>query len=129
MEQDLQALRGTRIALVLAVPLALWADPCNFLSRVFDEIKHIPAALTDPSESDFLQQVLVKRRALDMMAMTEPNTICRFSGGVMRDLIILARCAAEYAFTDDLARIEPKHVHVAVRQRAPLPRWTQGCSF
>jgi hypothetical protein len=115
-EQDLRALRGTKISVVVATPLLLWFDKSRFLQDYFDDVKHIPAAITDPEKSDFLNQVLIRRGAAELMDEHEISEMSRFSGGVLRDLITLARTSAEAAYREDKDRIGPAHIGSAVRQ-------------
>jgi hypothetical protein len=115
-EQDLHALRDTKISVVVATPLLLWFDKSRFLQDYFDDVKHIPAAISDPEKSDFLSQVLLRRRAADLMDEHEISEIARFSGGVLRDVITLARASAEAAYRDDKGRIGPEHVRSAIHQ-------------
>jgi len=115
-EQDLRALRDAKISVVVATPLLLWFDKSRFLQDYFDDVKHIPAAITDPEKSDFLNQVLIRRGADELMEEHEISELTRFSGGVLRDLITLARTSAETAYREDKDRIAPGHVRSAVRQ-------------
>ena len=115
-EQDLRALRDTGISVIVATPLLLWFDESRFLQDYFDDVKHIPAAISDPGKSDFLNQVLLRRGAAELMEEREISEIARFSGGVLRDLITLARTSAEAAYRDDKDRIGPAHVRSAIRQ-------------
>jgi hypothetical protein len=50
------------------------------------------------------------------MTEREISEIARFSGGVLRDLITLARTSAEAAYRVDEDRIGPAHVGSAIRQ-------------
>jgi len=115
-EQDLQALRGTKMTVIVVAPLLLWYDKSRFLQDYFDLVKHIPAAAADPSDSAFLKQILERRGALELMDRAEVNSIAKYSGGVLRDLLTLARSAAEYAYRDDQDRIGRKHVQAAIKQ-------------
>jgi hypothetical protein len=115
-EQDLQALRGSKMTVIVVAPLLLWYDKSRFLQDYFDLVKHIPAAAADPSDSAFLKQILERRGALELMDRAEVNSIAKYSGGVLRDLLTLARSAAEYAYRDDQDRIGRKHVLAAVKQ-------------
>jgi hypothetical protein len=115
-EQDLRALRDFPISVILAAPLLLWFDKSRFLQDYFDDVKHIPTAISDPEKSDFLNQVLLRRGAADLMNEHEITELSRFSGGVLRDLITLARTSAEVAYREDKDRIESTHVRSAVRQ-------------
>jgi hypothetical protein len=115
-EQDLRALRKTKISVVVATPLLLWFDKSRFLQEYFDDVKHIPAAISDPKKSDFLNQVLLRRGAAELMEKKEISGIARFSGGVLRDLITLARTSAEAAYREDKDRIGFRHARSAIRQ-------------
>jgi hypothetical protein len=115
-EQDLRALRAFPISIIVAAPLMLWFDKDRFLQDYFDDVKHIPAAISDPEESDFLNQVLLRRGAGDVMDESEVSEMTRFSGGVLRDLITLARTSAEAAYREDQDRIDAPHVRSAIRQ-------------
>lgn len=115
-EQDLHALRGTKMTVIIVAPLLLWYDKSRFLQDSFDLVKHLPAAAAGPGDSAFLRQILERRGALDLMDRTEVATIAKYSGGVLRDLLTLARSAAEYAYRDDENRIARRHVQAAVRQ-------------
>jgi Cdc6-like AAA superfamily ATPase len=115
-EQDLRALRDFPITVIVAVPLSLWFDKSRFLQDYFDEMRHIPAAIADPSESTFLRDILLRRGAEEVMDGAEVDEIARSSGGVLRDLITLARASAQTAYREDKDRITPDHVQSAVRQ-------------
>jgi len=115
-EQDLQALRGTSVSVIIAAPLLLWYDKTRFLQDYFDVAKHIPATATGPRSSAFLRQILQRRGALDLMDRTEITTIAKYSGGVLRDLLTLARSSAEYAYRDAEDRIGRGHVNAAIKQ-------------
>lgn len=115
-EQDLQALKGTKISVIIAAPLLLWYDKSRFLQDYFDVVKHIPAAAAGPRSSAFLRQILERRSALDLMDRTEIAAIAKYSGGVLRDLLTLARSSAEYAYRDAEDRIGRGHVNAAIKQ-------------
>jgi hypothetical protein len=115
-EQDLHALRDTKISIILAAPLLMWFDKSRFLQDYFDDVRHLPAAISDPENLDFLNRVLLKRGAADLMGERQIAEICEFSGGVMRDLITLARTSAEAAYRDDQDRVGAEHTASAIRQ-------------
>ncbi len=116
VEQDLRAVRGLKITMIVAAPLLLWYDKTRFLQDYFDLVKHIPAAAADPNESGFLRDILKRRGAMQLMSATSMNEICQFSGGVLRDLLALAQSAAQYAYRDAKDRIARRHVLAAIRQ-------------
>jgi hypothetical protein len=115
-EQDLRAVRGMKVTMIVAAPLLLRYDDSRFLQDYFDVVKHIPAAAVDPKESRFLKDILKRRGAEEIMSAASVNDICRFSGGVLRDLLELAQSAAQYAYRDAEDRIGKQHVRAAVRQ-------------
>jgi len=115
-EQDLRAMRGMKVTITVAAPLLLWYDKTRFLQDYFDLVKHIPVVAADPKESGFLKDVLKRRGASELMSDRSMNEISQFSGGVMRDLLSLAKSAAQYAYRDAKDRIGGKHVQAAIRQ-------------
>jgi hypothetical protein len=115
-EQDLRAVRGMQITMIVAAPLLLWYDKNRFLQDYFDVVRHIPAAAIDPKESGFLKAILKRRGAEELMSAASINDICQFSGGVLRDLLELAQSAAHYAYRDAEDRIGKQHVRAAIRQ-------------
>lgn len=115
-EQDLRAVRGMQMTVIVAAPLLLWFDNSRFLEDYFDVVKHIPAAAVNPKESRFLKDILKRRGADELMSAASINEICRFSGGVLRDLLELAQSAAQYAYRDAEDRIGVRHVRAAVQQ-------------
>lgn len=115
-EQDLQALRGTKISVIIVAPLLFLYDKSRFLQDYFDLVKHIPAAAADPKHSAFLRQILERRGAADLMDRAEITTIAKYSGGVLRDVLTLARSSAEYAYRDGEDRVSRRHVNAAIKQ-------------
>jgi len=115
-EQDLRAVRGMQVTMIVAAPLLLWYDNSRFLQDYFDIVRHIPAAAIDPKESGFLKAILKRRGADELMSAASVSDICRFSGGVLRDLLELAQSAAQYAYRDAEDRIGKQHVRAAIRQ-------------
>ncbi len=115
-EQDLQALKSTKISIIIVAPLLLWYDKSRFLQDYFDVVKHIPAAAAGPRSSAFLRQILERRGAPELMDPAEITAIAKYSGGVLRDLLTLARSSAEYAYRDDEDRIGRRHADAAIKQ-------------
>jgi len=114
-EQDLRALRGTKITVIVVAPLMLLYDKSRFIQDYFDIVKHIPAA-KGQQETAFLRQILERRGVLELMDRSELSSIVKFSGGVIRDLLTLASSAAADAYRDQQDRIAPRHVRAAVNQ-------------
>jgi hypothetical protein len=114
-EQDLRALKGTKITVIVVAPLLLLYDKSRFVQDYFDLVKHISAA-RGPQDAAFLRQILERRGALELMNRSELNSVVKFSGGVIRDLLTLASSAAADAYRDQQDRIAPRHVRAAVHQ-------------
>lgn len=112
-EQDLRALRGTKLTVIMVAPLLLWFDRSQFLQDYFDLVRRIPAISTG---SSFLKQVLERRGWLTLSGHAELTSIIEASGGVLRDLLSLARSSAEYAYSQNQDRIQQKHVRLSAIQ-------------
>src|SRR5260370_25494367 len=97
------------VTMIVAATLLLWYDNGRFLQDYFDVVRHIPAAAIDPKESDFLKAILKRRGADKLMSAAAMSDICRFSGGVLRDLLELAQSAAQYAYRNADNRISKQH--------------------
>jgi hypothetical protein len=82
----------------------------------FDEVHYLPPAVADPKVSPFLLEVLRLRGADDLMSPDQKQKLCLASGGVLRDLISLARNAGENAYLDDADSIESQHVDRSIEQ-------------
>lgn len=115
-EQDLRAVRGLPLTIIVAAPLLLWYDKDRFFQDYFDVVKHIPAAATDPKQNSFLKEILKRRGAGELMSPACINDICRLSGGVLRDVMELAQSAAQYAYRDAEDRIGKRHIGAAAKQ-------------
>ena len=109
-------MRGTKITAIVVAPLLLLYDKNRFLQDYFDLVKHLPAGASGPRDTAFLRHILKRRGALDLMNVSELNSIVKYSGGVIRDLLTLAGSAASYAYREDQNRIGPAHVRSAVQQ-------------
>jgi Cdc6-like AAA superfamily ATPase len=116
-EQDLRALKIQNISIIIAGPLSLMYGQDRQITDYFDQFYHLPAAPTDPKVSSFLFDILQKRQIEDFIK--DPNQVrrlCRASGGVLRDLISLARSAGENAYLDNSDYVQPLHVDKAITQ-------------
>jgi hypothetical protein len=114
-EQDLQALRGTKISVIVVAPLLMLYDRSRFLQEYFDVVRHLPAA-AGRRDKAFLRSILERRGALKLMGSVEVSSIVRYSGGVIRDLLTLASSAAANAYRDDQDQIGAEHTRAAVQQ-------------
>jgi len=115
VEQDVRAIRATGIGLVLVGPLASMYGPSR---SVTDHFQHFYPQLAVDCRDDaeglsFLVGLLRKRATLDMLPDESAARLARWSGGVLRDLLSLARTAGEEAYMRSADRIEAEHVDAA----------------
>jgi hypothetical protein len=115
VEQDLRALRRIEVGVVMTAPLqAMFGSNRAELDR-FDVVLHQPAVdVADGAAGRaFLRDVLRRRDPSDLLADEAIDGLSVLSGGVMRDLISLARGAAEEAYMRGADRIDASHVALA----------------
>jgi len=115
-EQDLRAIKPLEISVLAAGPLSIMYGQGREIKDYFDEIHYLPPAIADPKVSTFLFEILRLRGAEELMPRDEIQRLCLASGGVLRDLISLARNAGENAYLDDGDSIQPSHVDRSIEQ-------------
>jgi hypothetical protein len=115
-EQDLRAIRRLEVSVLAAGPLSIMFGQGRQIKDYFDEVHYLPPAIADPKASPFLFEVLRLRGAEDLMGHEEMQRLCLASGGVLRDLISLARNAGENAYLDDADNINASHVDRSIEQ-------------
>lgn len=69
-----------------------------------------------PGQTASLKAVLRQRGASDLTTAANIEKICRISGGVLRDLITVARDAGEAAYLDGSDEVKSVHVKAAGNQ-------------
>ena len=112
VDQDLRILRELEVSVVIVAPLLAYFTPGRDLEDRFDKTH---ALWSLPKESPSLLEVL-KRRDRDTLPPASATEIGRYSGGVLRDLVSLARDAGEEAYLRGSEQIEQPHVDYAVQQ-------------
>jgi len=115
-EQDLRALRPLQISVLIAGPLSVSYGQGRLVKDYFDAACYLHPAVADPRESSFLFEVLQLRGANELMSEAQMQAVCLASGGVLRDLVSLARNSAESAYLDDADMIQDLHVQRAAEQ-------------
>jgi hypothetical protein len=115
-EQDLRAIRPLDISVLVAGPLSTLYGQGRQVKDYFDEVHYLPPAVADPKASTFLFEVLRVRGADDLMKPEYMQKLCLASGGVLRDLISLARNAGENAYLADADYISSEHINRAIEQ-------------
>ena len=102
-----------RVAVIAAAPLSVLDGKGKSISDHFDRIQTIPTLSSDPENNGYLKSVLTHRGANDLLDHEQEDLICRFSGGVLRDLITLARDAGEAAYIEGSGNVLSTHVYSA----------------
>lgn len=115
VDQDFRALRRMGVAVIAAAPLSILYGEGRSVSQHFDRIHQIHALGSDPT-SGSLKAVLARRGGADLLRDEEAEFICAFCGGVLRDLITLARDAGETAYIEGTPWIYAEHASSAVAQ-------------
>ncbi len=115
VHQDFRALRTLQVSVLATAPVSVYSVWQNVAER-FDRVQPLPAIAADPAHDGFLQSVLAKRGAFKLMDSREAEMICRKSGGVLRDLISLARDAAEESYIAGSDHIAVEHVENVASQ-------------
>lgn len=100
--QDLRLLRGLKVSVIITAPLSVLfgVGVGQSISDFFDRVHHLTVIPSDPVDKS-LWSVLQKRGAIEFLSAPLPSVLCTDSGGVLRDLITLARDAAEEAYVSD----------------------------
>lgn len=116
VHQDFRALRQMRVAVIAAAPLSVLYGEGRSVAEHFDRIHHIAALRAEPENNSYLKSVLSQRGGTDLLGPDEAELICYSSGGVLRDLIALARDAGEAAYIEGSDRILAEHVKAPIKQ-------------
>lgn len=114
--QDLKVMRSLSIAVVSSAPISVLYGSNRQIAEEFDRVHHIPAVQYDPKRPDKLHSVLTQRGTGKLAHEAEIERIAHLSGGVLRDLITLARDAGEAAYLDLSEGVEARHVESAAKQ-------------
>jgi hypothetical protein len=115
--QDLRLFRELTVSVVSTAPLSVLfsASVGQSVSDHFDRVHHMPVVAVDP-ERGFLRSVLEKRHGYELLSSTDGDSICRYSGGVLRDLISLARDAAVEAYIAGHDSVTSPEIEYVVQQ-------------
>lgn len=98
VQHDLRVLKAAGIGVVVVGPLRFMVGAERSVVDLFDRLHLLPAEDPDQPESlSFLMEVL-RRRAELLLPEAHLDRLARASGGVMRDLLALAKRAGEEAY-------------------------------
>ncbi|MCX4242102.1 hypothetical protein [Paraliomyxa miuraensis] len=114
---DLQVFERARIGVVVVGPMRLSYRSPPTTADLFDQ-NVLVLSDVDPTADglDFLVEVLARRAAPEVMPQRSCFDIARASGGVLRDLIALAKSSAQEAYVVGSDVVQPDHVARAAEQ-------------
>jgi hypothetical protein len=114
--QDLRVLRQLQVSVLAAAPLSVLYGTGRQVSEHFDRVHHVHTLATEPEKVGILRAVLEQRGATELLGPEQVERVCAVSGGVLRDLIILARDAGEEAYLSGSSDVRMEDVEKAVDQ-------------
>jgi hypothetical protein len=112
VEQDVRVLRSVGIGLVLVGPLRSVFGASRAILESFDDLHEqtLVDVANDPAGARFMSTILRSRLPQKMMSDSVCKLCADFSGGVIRDMLSIARGAGERAYMDSVEAIAPEHV-------------------
>jgi hypothetical protein len=116
VEQDLRALRRLCVSVLVTGPISVLYGVGRSISDYFDKVHHLAVIATDPEHLVPLHSLLQKRGSTALLDPDLASQICVASGGVLRDLISLARDAGEEAYIAEHDMIQNDNVERAIVQ-------------
>jgi len=114
--QDLRVLRQLQVSVLAAAPLSVLYGTGRPVSEHFDRVHHVHTLPTEPEKAGILRAVLEQRGATELLGPEQVERVCAVSGGVLRDLITLARDAGEEAYFTGSSEVRMEDVDKAVHQ-------------
>jgi hypothetical protein len=116
IDADFRALRELKVSVLAAAPVSILYGAGRVISEHFDRVHHLAPLTAEPQKAGLLKAVLEQRDGTHMLGSGESEKICTASGGVLRDLITLARDAGEEAYVSGSNRIRIQDVERVVQQ-------------
>lgn len=115
VDQDIRAIKSAGIGVVVVSPLKALFGPARTILDRFDYLYHQSSVDVeqDPAGEEFLAHILRARVAPDLLPEEALRRVVQSSGGVLRDLISIARSAGEEAYTAGVDRVDVVHVESA----------------
>jgi uncharacterized membrane protein len=112
VEQDVRGLKAAGIGVVVVGPLRVVFGAHRATLERFDDYLHLPTVDAEKSAEgkQFLTAVLSKRIPSDILEKKAASAAATASGGVLRDLLSIARSAGERAFMLSALIVDESHV-------------------
>jgi len=114
VHQDFRILRSLGVSVLATAPISILYGAGQTVSEQFERVHHLaPVPAAEP-----LLHSVVRRRCSDTEFLLDVNAtqLCTYSGGVLRDLITLARDAGEEAYVSGADRVRNEDVEMSARQ-------------
>jgi hypothetical protein len=112
--EDVGGMRRAGVGLVLVAPQHLRFSPQRVVEKGFETVHLHGATSADTSEGQaFLTSVLRARTGEDLLPEASVAALVGWSGGLLRDLIALARAAGAEAYAGGGEMIQEAHVETA----------------
>jgi hypothetical protein len=115
VDQDFRALRSLRVGVLSTAPISVLYGAGKQVADHFDRVHHI-APLVSSAGEDQLKNVIEKRQGTGLLEAAATTMICNASGGVLRDLITMARDAGEDAYIAGSDHIRVVHADATIKQ-------------
>jgi hypothetical protein len=115
IEQDIAALRWANIGVVLIAPIRSLSGFGRLEVEHFDYL-HVQSPIDvehDEQGRAFLLEVLRRRAEPEILTDAAAQRLVHLSGGVLRDLIFLAKSAGQAAYRQGAEAIDAEHVDAA----------------
>jgi hypothetical protein len=116
LETDAHTLISNGFGLVLTAPVdTLWSDSGELraLTEAWDILPYVDPT-NDPAACEFLLEILRRRADLELLPETNWLPLVHASGGVIRDLVELAKRAVEEAYFEGREKVGPQEVDAAI---------------
>lgn len=113
VEEDVRAIQRAGMGVVLVGPLRSMFGPHRAVTDHFQHFypQHAVDVQRDEPGRAFLVEILRKRAPPDLLPDSACRRLAELSGGVLRDLLSLARAAGEEAYMRVADRVEDDHIN------------------
>lgn len=116
VEQDLRAFRKLVVSVLITAPISVLYGVGRSIADYFDKVHHLAVITPEPEHLGFLHSLLQKRGSSTLLDSDLASGICYASGGVLRDLIMLARDAGEEAYVSEHEMVQNGDVEKVIQQ-------------
>ena len=116
VQQDLRSLRKLSVSALVTGPISVLYGVGRSIGDYFDKVHHLAVITLESEHLGFLHSLLQKRGSAVLLDSDLASRICHASGGVLRDLITLARDAGEEAYISGSDMIQNQNAEKAILQ-------------